>query len=79
MLIRREAEALMALADRFDMVQQEDMDAEDEQPSTRQSTSFEQTLSILNNLPPGGKVIITGIGKSGLLGRKAAATFCSLG
>ncbi len=43
----------------------------------RLGASFEQALEILFGCK--GRVAVTGLGKSGLIGRKIAATFCSTG
>jgi hypothetical protein len=64
-VILREAAALSALADRID-------EAED-------GAALSMALDLVARLPPYGKVVITGVGKSLLVGRKASATFCSLG
>ena len=45
--------------------------------ATRLGKNFSQALDILFN--PENKIIVCGIGKSGLLGKKLAATFCSTG
>lgn len=57
-VIRHEAEAVAALADRLD-------------------DRFEQAVEAILNCP--GRVIVTGMGKSGLIGRKIVATFNSTG
>jgi len=68
-LIRREAAALLSLASRLETPHDESSSIE----------HFERAVDILSNLPPYGKLIISGIGKSALIGRKAVASFCSLG
>ena len=45
--------------------------------ATHLGKNFSQALDILSN--PENKIIVCGIGKSGLLGKKLAATFCSTG
>ncbi len=45
--------------------------------ASRLNKNFSKALDILNR--PKGKIIICGIGKSGHLGKKMAATFCSTG
>lgn len=57
-VIRIEADALQALADRID-------------------DSFHKAVELLHGAD--GKVIVTGIGKSGIVGKKIAGTFTSLG
>ncbi|KAK4057996.1 hypothetical protein OIO90_000735 [Microbotryomycetes sp. JL221] len=46
---------------------------------TRTNTSFNQVVDMLSQLPAHGKVIVTGVGKSGIAARKMVATFNSLG
>jgi arabinose-5-phosphate isomerase len=48
-----------------------------EAASRRLDGSLLAALQILHNAP--GKVVVTGLGKSGLIGQKIAATFCSTG
>jgi hypothetical protein len=64
-VIQREAAALQSLADR---VNDDGLDL-----------AYDQALDCIANMPEYGKLLITGVGKSALIGRKAAATFCSLG
>ena len=45
--------------------------------ATRLGASFEQAVDLLAT--PGRKVIVTGVGKSALIGQKIAATLCSTG
>ncbi len=45
--------------------------------SERLDRNFDQAVELLYNT--GGRIIVTGIGKSGLIGRKIAATFTSTG
>ncbi|GAA5922465.1 uncharacterized protein JCM15063_003311 [Sporobolomyces koalae] len=68
---------------------------EDTHPSRRQSVSgpmgspilqesrtnvaFRQVVDLIRDMPAHGKVLVTGIGKSGIAGKKMVATFCSLG
>lgn len=73
-VIRREAAALVALAERLCAQENECQELE-----TAAALDFDQAVSILSSMPPHGKLLISGIGKSALLGRKAVATFCSLG
>ena len=61
-VIRIEAEALRALADRV---------------SGPMAERFEQAVKLLQAC--GGRVVVTGMGKSGLIGRKIAATLSSTG
>lgn len=82
-IVRREAKALLDLAARLDRFQLSDA------PSSAAANvvdnvddaaaSFDRAVELLSSMDPHGKVIITGIGKSGLLARKAVATFNSLG
>ncbi|KAM0793286.1 hypothetical protein ACM66B_000747 [Microbotryomycetes sp. NB124-2] len=48
-------------------------------PESRTNQSFNQVVDMLSGLPAHGKVIVTGIGKSGIAARKMVATFNSLG
>jgi len=76
-VIRREAAALLELADRIS----DDSDGSEGEdiPPQLGSSAFQQAVNTLLDMPVYGKLIITGVGKSALLGRKIAATFCSLG
>jgi hypothetical protein len=124
-LIRREAKALLDLAEKLDRDGEEEDEDEDEQhaedaesdgdeadddmrpeeaalanarhlarraaastvsssdstttPRRRTLTTFTDALDALSTMSKFGKVVITGVGKSGLLARKAVATFNSLG
>ncbi|SCV68451.1 BQ2448_572 [Microbotryum intermedium] len=56
----------------------------DDLPAERRSESrsniaFRNVIEALSSLPAHGKIVVTGVGKSGLVGRKMVATFCSLG
>lgn len=46
---------------------------------SKTNKSFTAVVEQLRQLPAHGKVIVTGVGKSGIAGRKLVATFCSLG
>jgi hypothetical protein len=46
---------------------------------SRSNIAFRECIRILSTLPKHGKIIVTGVGKSGIVGRKMVATFCSLG
>jgi len=48
-----------------------------EEASSRLNGEFDRALDLLD--VPQGKVLVTGIGKSGIVAQKIAATFCSLG
>jgi arabinose-5-phosphate isomerase len=48
-----------------------------EEASSRLNGEFDRALDLLDVQP--GKVLVTGIGKSGIVAQKIAATFCSLG
>jgi len=61
-VVRIEAEALKALADRL---------------AGSMARAFEQAIEMLYGC--GGRVVVTGMGKSGLVARKIAATFSSTG
>ena len=61
-VIRVEAEALRALADRV---------------AGTMAAKFEQAIELLHCCA--GRVVVTGMGKSGIVGRKIAATFSSTG
>jgi hypothetical protein len=93
-IIRNEAYALLALAARIAPAAQPVVDdgrcsADDAEafrraigsPGTESKTNmaFRGVVDALNSLPAHGKIIVTGVGKSGIAGRKMVATFCSLG
>ena len=61
-VVRIEAEALRALADRL---------------AGPMSASFDRAVELLYNCA--GRVIVTGMGKSGIIARKVAATLTSTG
>ncbi|SCZ90393.1 BZ3500_MvSof-1268-A1-R1_Chr1-3g01960 [Microbotryum saponariae] len=46
---------------------------------SRSNIAFRNVIDALSSLPAHGKIVVTGVGKSGLVGRKMVATFCSLG
>lgn len=66
-LVRREAQALLELAERLDREDEGEQD------------TFSAAVDAINSMERYGKVIFAGVGKSGLLARKAVATFNSLG
>jgi arabinose-5-phosphate isomerase len=61
-VVRIEAEALRALADRL---------------AGPMAADFDRAVNLLNNCQ--GRVVVTGMGKSGIIGRKIAATLSSTG
>ena len=86
-IIRNEAYALLALASRIAPASAQDhyemADSIDEMDGyrleSRSNVEFRRCVEMLAALPPHGKIIVTGVGKSGIAGRKLVATFCSLG
>ncbi|GAA6018116.1 hypothetical protein JCM11491_003323 [Sporobolomyces phaffii] len=46
---------------------------------SRTNVAFRQVVDLIRDMPVHGKVLVTGIGKSGIAGKKMVATFCSLG
>ncbi len=64
-MLETEAEGLRAFTERV------------RQDSTRTLEKAVQMLSM--SLQQGGKIVVTGLGKSGKIGQKTAATFCSTG
>lgn len=89
-IIRNEAYALLALAARIAPAAQPIGDDSDEDlgwpvetapPAQESKTNlaFSAVVQAINSLPPHGKIIVSGVGKSGIAGRKMVATFCSLG
>lgn len=93
-IIRNEAYALLALAARIAPAGQSVVDdgrcsADDAEAfrraigspdsESKTNTAFRGVVDALNALPAHGKIIVTGVGKSGIAGRKMVATFCSLG
>ncbi|GAA5842983.1 hypothetical protein JCM3766R1_001651 [Sporobolomyces carnicolor] len=46
---------------------------------SRTNVAFRQVVDLIRDMPAHGKVLVTGIGKSGIAGKKMVATFCSLG
>lgn len=66
-LVRREAQALFELAQRL------------EQEGETEQDTFAAAVDALQSMKKYGKVLFSGVGKSGLLARKAVATFNSLG
>ncbi|GAA6031962.1 hypothetical protein JCM8097_003363 [Rhodosporidiobolus ruineniae] len=43
------------------------------------NVAFRHVVDLVTSMPPHGKILVTGVGKSGIVGRKMVATFCSLG
>ena len=66
-LVRREAQALLELAERLEQEEETDPD------------SFTSAVEAIQSMEKYGKILLSGVGKSGLLARKAVATFNSLG
>ncbi|GAA5969197.1 hypothetical protein JCM11641_007505 [Rhodosporidiobolus odoratus] len=50
-----------------------------EREDSRTNVAFRRVVDLITSMPPHGKVIVTGVGKSGIVGKKMVATFCSLG
>ncbi|GAA5834867.1 hypothetical protein JCM11251_002046 [Rhodosporidiobolus azoricus] len=46
---------------------------------SRTNVAFRDVVDLITSMPPHGKILVTGVGKSGIVGRKMVATFCSLG
>ncbi|GAA5997409.1 uncharacterized protein JCM10292_000242 [Rhodotorula paludigena] len=46
---------------------------------SRTNVAFRQVVELVQSMPAHGKILVTGVGKSGIVGRKMVATFCSLG
>ncbi|GAA5903237.1 hypothetical protein JCM8208_002248 [Rhodotorula glutinis] len=46
---------------------------------SRTNIAFRQVVDLCQAMPPHGKILVTGVGKSGIAARKMVATFCSLG
>ncbi|GAA5897342.1 hypothetical protein JCM6882_001862 [Rhodosporidiobolus microsporus] len=46
---------------------------------SRTNVAFRHVVDLISSMPPHGKILVTGVGKSGIVGRKMVATFCSLG
>lgn len=46
---------------------------------SKTNLAFGQVIRMLSSLPPHGKIVVSGVGKSGIAGRKMVATFTSLG
>jgi len=46
---------------------------------SRTNVAFRQVVDLCQSMPPHGKILVTGVGKSGIAARKMVATFCSLG
>lgn len=81
-IVRREAKALLDLAARLepeDVAKHNDIDELDDYHANSPSYAFSHALDMLNSMDKHGKVVVAGIGKSGLLARKAVATLNSLG
>lgn len=65
-VLQSEARAILACSDRLN--------------TATQAESIRSALSLMQaSLKSGGKVVVAGIGKSGKIGQKIAATFCSTG
>lgn len=100
-IVRKEAKALLDLANRLDAAGDDEDEAEDdseeeeegEERERAQSTARQQedlfsslpnatlfqAVNAISSMQKHGKLVLTGVGKSGLLARKAVATFNSLG
>lgn len=89
-IIRAEAYALLALAARMTPSDGRVPDDEcladfsiqpgpDQDRETRTSGAFIQAINALAALPAHGKILVSGVGKSGIAGRKIVATLNSLG
>ena len=50
-----------------------------ERSESRTNLAFKEVVDSLGRLPAHGKVVITGVGKSGIVAKKMVATFNSLG
>lgn len=46
---------------------------------SRTNQAFRNVVALVQSMPRHGKILISGIGKSGIVARKMVATFCSLG
>lgn len=46
---------------------------------SRTNQAFRNVVTLIQSMPRHGKILISGIGKSGIVARKMVATFCSLG
>ncbi|BGP12556.1 hypothetical protein JCM10213v2_000473 [Rhodosporidiobolus nylandii] len=46
---------------------------------SRTNVAFQNVVDLVTSMPPHGKILVTGVGKSGIAGKKMVATFCSLG
>lgn len=46
---------------------------------SRTNVAFRQCVDLCTSMPGHGKILVTGVGKSGIAARKMVATFCSLG
>lgn len=46
---------------------------------SRTNQAFRNVVNLVQSMPRHGKVLVSGIGKSGIVARKMVATFCSLG
>lgn len=77
-IVRREAKALLDLAARLDPEVAYEEDMPRLKPEDVQD-NFSKAVEILQSMDTHGKIIMTGVGKSGLLARKAVATFNSFG
>ncbi|GAA5980951.1 hypothetical protein JCM10908_003928 [Rhodotorula pacifica] len=46
---------------------------------SRTNQAFRNVVNLIQSMPRHGKILVSGIGKSGIVARKMVATFCSLG
>ncbi|GAA6006576.1 hypothetical protein JCM10207_004980 [Rhodosporidiobolus poonsookiae] len=46
---------------------------------SKTNVAFRHVVDLVSSMPAHGKILVTGVGKSGIVGRKMVATFCSLG
>lgn len=82
-IVRKEAKALLDLAARLDAEPDDVLHPQHEQvprlkPEQTQD-AYTRAVEILKSMDSHGRIIMTGVGKSGLLARKAVATFNSFG
>lgn len=78
-VIRAEAYALLALATRIAPIPTSDDGMFRMEEESKSNIEFRRCVEMLAALPKHGKIIVTGIGKSGIVARKMVATFNSLG
>jgi D-arabinose 5-phosphate isomerase GutQ len=79
-IVRKEAQALLDLAARLDPI--DDPVSEKYGPRLlpgHEQDDFSRAVDLLKHMNSHGRIIMTGVGKSGLLARKAVATFNSFG